>query len=107
MIQLTENAIQEVQRMIERENKPGSGLRLSVKGGGCSGYSYAIDLEAQAKEGDKIFEASGIKVYVDGKSYFLLNGSTLDYTKGMMGGGFNFQNPNAKGSCGCGASFTV
>lgn len=107
MIQVTESAVEEVKRMIEREKKPGSGLRLGVKGGGCSGYSYSIDLDVQAKEGDKVFEAGGVKIFVDGKSYFLLNGSTLDYTKGMMGGGFIFQNPNAKGSCGCGASFNV
>jgi iron-sulfur cluster assembly protein len=107
MINLTQEAIDEVQRMKERENKPNASLRLAVKGGGCSGYSYSIDLDEQEKQGDKTFQAGPIKVMVDGKSYFLLNGSTLDYVKGMMGAGFNFQNPNAKGSCGCGASFTV
>ncbi|MBI1871208.1 MAG: iron-sulfur cluster assembly accessory protein [Chlamydiae bacterium] len=107
MIHLTEGAVREVKRMMEREKRPGAGLRLGVKGGGCSGYSYAIDLDEQSKEGDKVFEAGGFKVFVDGKSYFLLNGSTLDYVKGTMGASFTFLNPNAKGSCGCGASFNV
>ena len=107
MIQLTQEAVDEVKRMIEREKRPHSGLRLGIKGGGCSGYSYAIDLEDHEKEGDKVFEASGIKVFVDGKSYFLLNGSSLDFAKGTMGAAFAFINPNAKGTCGCGASFTV
>ena len=107
MIELTKTAVEEVKRMIEKDSRPGAALRLAVKGGGCSGYSYSIDLDTQQKEGDKVFEADGVKVYVDGKSYFLLNGSTLDYVKGLMGAGFNFKNPNAKGSCGCGASFNV
>lgn len=107
MIQLTTSAVEEVKRMVERENRPQAGLRLGIKGGGCSGYSYSIDLDDQQKQGDKVFQADGIKVYVDGKSYFLLNGSVLDYTKGTMGASFTFTNPNAKGSCGCGASFNV
>ncbi|MBI1882610.1 MAG: iron-sulfur cluster assembly accessory protein [Chlamydiae bacterium] len=107
MIQLTPGAVEEVKKMMEREKRSQAGLRLAVKGGGCSGYSYSIDLDDQSKEGDKVFESEGIKVFVDGKSYFLLNGSVLDYTKGTMGSSFTFQNPNAKGSCGCGASFNV
>lgn len=107
MIDVTQSAIDEIKRMIEREKKPAAALRLSVKGGGCSGYSYSIDLDDEERQGDKVFQAGDIRILVDGKSYFLLNGSTLDYTKGLMGSGFTFKNPNAKGSCGCGASFNV
>lgn len=107
MIELTNEAVDEVKRMIEREKKHGASLRIAVKGGGCSGYSYSLDLDDTQKEGDKIFEFNGVKVSVDGKSYFLLNGSILDYKKGMMGSGFTFNNPNSKGTCGCGASFNI
>lgn len=107
MIEITKEAVEEVKRMIEKENRPGAGLRIGVKGGGCSGYTYALDLDDQPREGDKIIEAEGIKVYVDPKSYFFLNGGTLEYAKGMMGSGFSFKNPNAKGKCGCGASFSI
>ena len=108
MISLTDTAVGEVKRLIEKEQKPNVGLRLAVKGGGCSGFSYvmAID-EATPKQFDTVFEQDGIKVLVDAKSHLYLDGTTIDYKNGMTGGGFEFNNPLAKKSCGCGTSFSV
>ena len=108
MITLTPTAAQEVKRLIEKEQKPNLGLRLGVKGGGCSGLSYvmAID-EAVPKQYDTVFEQEGIKVLVDAKSHLYLDGTTVDFKSSLMGGGFEFSNPLAKKSCGCGTSFTT
>jgi iron-sulfur cluster assembly protein len=106
MITLTESATQEVKRLIQQEQKPNLGLRLGVKGGGCSGMSYVLGLEEVApKQYDQVFEQGGVKVVIDAKSHLYLDGTTLDFKSGLMGGGFEFQNPNAKKSCGCGSSF--
>ena len=108
MITLTATAAQEVKRLMEQEHKPNLGLRLGVKGGGCSGLSYVLVLEdAAPKPYDTVFEQEGIKVLVDAKSQLYLDGTTVDYKNGLMGGGFEFLNPNAKKSCGCGTSFTA
>ena len=108
MISLTSAAVQEVKRLIEKEQKPNLGLRLGVKGGGCSGMSYVLAIdEASPKQYDTIFEQEGVKVLVDAKSHLYLDGTTLDYKSALMGGGFEFQNPLAKKSCGCGSSFTT
>ena len=108
MITLTATATQEVKRLMEQEHKPNLGLRLGVKGGGCSGLSYVLALEeAVPKPYDTVFEQEGIKVLVDAKSQLYLDGTTVDYKNGLMGGGFEFLNPNAKKSCGCGTSFTA
>lgn len=107
MITLTSSAAQEVKRLIEKEQKPNLGLRVGVKGGGCSGLSYllAID-EASPKQYDSVFEQEGVKILVDAKSHLYLDGTTIDFKNGLVGGGFEFQNPLAKKSCGCGTSFT-
>lgn len=108
MITLTSSAVQEVKRLIQTEQKPNLGLRLGVKGGGCSGFSYHMALEeASPKQYDTVFEQDGVKVLVDAKSHLYLDGTTVDFKSGLMGGGFEFQNPLAKKSCGCGHSFGV
>ena len=108
MITFTPTALQEVKRLIEKEQKPNLALRVGVKGGGCSGFSYQMGLEeAVPKAYDTVLEQDGIKVLVDAKSHLYLDGTMIDYKAGLMGGGFEFQNPLAKKSCGCGHSFSV
>lgn len=108
MITLTSSAAQEVKRLIEKEQKPNQGLRIGVKGGGCSGLSYVLSIdEATPKQYDAVFEQEGVKVLIDAKSHLYLDGTTIDFKNSLMGGGFEFQNPLAKKSCGCGSSFTT
>ena len=108
MITLTQAALGEVKRLLDKEQKPNLALRLGVKGGGCSGFSYQMGLEEAApKQYDTIFEQDGIKILIDAKSHLYLDGTSIDYKAGLMGGGFEFQNPLAKKSCGCGHSFSV
>jgi iron-sulfur cluster assembly protein len=83
------------------------GLRLGVKGGGCSGLSYAMSFDAHPRERDHIFEFDGVRVFIDPKSFVYLHGMTLDYEETLMRQGFNFINPNSSRSCGCGSSFSV
>ena len=107
MITLTPVAAQEVKRLIEKEQKSNLGLRIGVKGGGCSGMSYVLAIEeATPKQYDTVFEQEGIKVLIDAKSHLYLDGTTIDYKNSLMGGGFEFGNPLAKKSCGCGHSFS-
>ncbi|RYD68958.1 MAG: iron-sulfur cluster assembly accessory protein [Sphingobacteriales bacterium] len=82
-------------------------LRVSVKGGGCSGLSYNLDFDNEEQKGDQFFEDRGIKIALDMKSFLYLAGTELDFTDGLNGKGFNFNNPNASRSCGCGESFSV
>ena|SRR3989338_6953922 len=105
MIQLSDVAKNEVQRLIAAQNKPGVFLRASVKGGGCSGLTYDVHFDDKQGEYDRVFEANGVKVVCDSKSLVYLDGMTIDYSTDLVGGGFRFINPNAKGSCGCGTSF--
>ncbi|MBI4436106.1 MAG: iron-sulfur cluster assembly accessory protein [Candidatus Omnitrophica bacterium] len=108
MIIVTEKAVQELKQLLEKEHKPSLAVRMAVKGGGCSGLTYHLAFEENPpKETDKVFETNGIKVVVDMKSYLYLNGTLLDYTTSLMGSGFQFNNPNAKKSCGCGVSFSA
>ena len=106
-IQISDNAIGEVRRMMQKESVQAAGLRVGVKGGGCSGLSYNLTFESQARTGDKVFEREDVKLFCDLKSYIYLNGTVLDYDSGLMGKGFVFMNPNAKKSCGCGSSFST
>ena len=106
-LQLTPEAVNEVKRMLERENKPaGAGLRLGVKGGGCSGLSYFMNFDAK-KDKDNEFDFSGLRVFVDPKSLLYLDGTVLDYADSLQDKGFKFINPNASKTCGCGESFSV
>ena len=108
MITLTPAATQQVKKLIEQEQKPNLGLRIGVKGGGCSGMTYVLSIdEASPKQYDSVFEQDGIKVLVDAKSQLYLDGTTVDYKGNLMGGGFEFENPLAKKSCGCGTSFST
>ena len=107
MIQLTEKAKEEVKKLVQQQAKPGSFLRVGVKVGGCSGLSYEVNFDNELKPGDKIFDASGVMVVCDAKSALYLDGMMIDYSTGLVGAGFKFVNPNAKGSCGCGTSFAV
>jgi iron-sulfur cluster assembly protein len=107
-IALTETAAQQVRRLMEESSIPAThGLRLGVKGGGCSGLSYVLGFDEAAKENDKVFQMQGITVYVDPKSLFFLSGTVLDFQGGLNGKGFVFNNPQAAKTCGCGNSFGV
>ena len=107
MIQMTDNAAVEVKRVLEKAGKPTGFLRVGVKAGGCSGFSYTMDVVERAEEKDHVFGAGPVKLAVDPKSLLFLNGMILDYSDEMIGGGFQFKNPNAQKSCGCGTSFSV
>ena len=108
-LHLTANAIQRVRVALAKEgiSPQEGGLRLGVKGGGCSGLSYSIGFDTHPRERDRIFEFEGVRVFVDPKSFVYLNGMTLDYEETLMRQGFNFVNPNSTRSCGCGTSFSV
>ncbi|MCI0438939.1 MAG: iron-sulfur cluster assembly accessory protein [Chloroflexi bacterium] len=107
-ITVSEDAAEHVRRFAAQAGKPDSSLRVSVKGGGCSGLTYVLDLAAEPRETDKVIEGpDGLKLFVDKKSYVFLAGTTLEYSGGLNGKGFVFHNPNAKTTCGCGTSFSV
>ena len=115
-IMLTETAAREVKTIMGQQaelakkngEEPNSlFLRVGVKGGGCSGFSYTLDLTEQAQESDERWEQHGVTVVCDPKSYLYLNGATVDFKDEMMGRGFVFSNPNATSSCGCGSSFSA
>ena len=109
MIHLTEKAANKIRQLLTKEGVPAEsgGLRIGVQGGGCSGLSYAMRLETQARDRDKVFEEHGARLFVDLKSFLYLNDTTLDYEESLIRQGFVFQNPNAARSCGCGSSFTA
>lgn len=108
MITLTEKAAAEVKRLATEQKLPEDfGLRVGVRGGGCSGLSYSLNFELEQKETDKSFDSHGVKIIVDNKSFLYLAGTKLDYTDGLSGSGFTFDNPNASQSCGCGSSFSA
>ena len=104
MITITDTAAEKVKGLLEAEGKPEYGLRVKVVGGGCSGFQYQLAFDAQ-KAGDQVTEKGGVKLLVDPKSFLYLNGAEIDFVDGLMGAGFSLNNPNAKGSCGCGQSF--
>ena len=107
-ITVTEKARKEILRIKEANNIPENyGLRVGVKGGGCSGMSYTLNYDEFIKEGDTVIEIENVKLYVDGKSLFYLMGTELDFSDGLNGKGFIFNNPNATKTCGCGESFGV
>jgi iron-sulfur cluster assembly protein len=105
VISVTESAAAEIKKLLV-ENPETSGLRLEIRGGGCSGMSYGMSFD-NAQENDEIVEELGVKVFVDPKSAIYLKGTTLDFQGGLEGRGFAIKNPQAKSSCGCGKSFTV
>lgn len=107
-IALTERAAEKIKEIFKSRDMPeGAALRVGVKGGGCSGFSYTLDVTDKPADDDQVFESSGLRVVCDPKSYLYLNGTEVDYDGDLLKGGFVFNNPNAKRSCGCGASFST
>jgi iron-sulfur cluster assembly protein len=107
MVTLTDFAAEKVNQFLRtQEDVEGAGLRVAVKGGGCSGFQYALALDAQ-KDEDQVFEDHGIRLIVDPASLQYVSGSVVDYTESLMGAGFEVKNPNVVAACGCGSSFRV
>ena len=106
-LSLTDNAIEQVKRLLSQQKREGHGLRVSVADGGCSGYSYKLDFDKEQKSEDAVLERNGLKVFVDRASAPYLKGTVIDFVGGLYGGGFKFTNPNASGTCGCGTSFSA
>ena len=108
MITVTDKAKSKVAELVQQSGLDNSYfLRVSVQGGGCSGLSYNLDFDNEEKPGDQFFEDNGVRVALDMKSFLYLAGTELDFSDGLNGKGFNFQNPNATRTCGCGESFSV
>ena len=107
-VAISEKAAEKIKYFAQKDGITDNvGIRVAVKGGGCSGLTYVLDIVDAAQEGDKIIEQNGITLVVDKKSYVFLAGTELDYSGGLNGKGFVFANPNAKKACGCGTSFAV
>ena len=105
---LTAKALKMVKLTRDEEGMgAGCGLRIAVRGGGCSGFEYALDFDNEVRDSDTVLEYDGLKLYVDPISGRYLDGTLIDYSLGMTGTGFKFHNPKAVGTCGCGSSFTV
>ncbi|AWB06999.1 iron-sulfur cluster insertion protein ErpA (plasmid) [Azospirillum humicireducens] len=104
---VSESAARRVAFLIEQEGNPNLMLRLTVSGGGCSGFQYGFSFDETATDEDHVFEKDGTKVVTDDSSLDLLAGATLDYVEDLMGAAFQIKNPNATASCGCGNSFAV
>lgn len=104
---VSDGAAGRIKLLLEQRNTPQAGLRVAVRGGGCSGLAYVIEWAEGPKERDKIFEKGGVRVFVDPKSYLYLMGSELRYEESLMASGFKLENPNVKAACGCGESFSV
>ena len=107
MLTLTTTAISKVKEILASQAEPYEGLRVQVVGGGCSGFQYSMAFEKQKNTDDSILEVDGLRVFVDPQSSQYLDGTEIDYVETMQGSGFKFNNPKAKGTCGCGESFTV
>ena len=103
-IEITEAAAGEIAKQRAKRGSPGAMIRIGVRGGGCTGFTYVFEWSEQARPSDKVFSAHGVSIVVDPKSLVYLGGMQLDFVRGMMGHGFKFNNPNAKGACGCGES---
>lgn len=103
-IEITENAAQEIVKQRAKRGTPEARIRVGVRGGGCTGFSYVFEWADEVRPTDKEFTAFGAGIVVDPKSFVYLAGLQLDFIRGMMGHGFKFNNPNAKGACGCGES---
>ena len=109
MIEITESAARVIRRQLEKNDKPGGGLRIAVKAGGCSGFSYTFAWDETARATDCVFEgANGAKVFVDPRSLKLLDGTVLDFDEqNLLATSFTLKNPHAKSTCGCGESFSA
>ena len=103
-IEITAAAAEEIAKQKAKRGTPDARIRIGIRGGGCTGFTYVFEWAEQLRPSDKVFSAYGVSVVVDPKSLVYLGGLQLDFVRGMMGHGFKFNNPNAKGSCGCGES---
>ncbi len=106
-IELTPRAVVKVKEILAQQNPQPAGLRVSVIGGGCSGFSYQMNFENETNGVDKVYEFDGLKVFIDQASLMYLNGTKIDFLETLEGSGFKFENPNVKTTCGCGSSFSV
>ena len=107
MITVTESAKEQAIKLMKEENLTNPFIRVGVKGGGCSGLSYDLSFDDKLNEGDQEFEDKGVKIVCDRKSFLYLLGTELDYSGGLNGKGFTFNNPNSSRTCGCGESFSI
>ena len=109
MIEITDSAARVIEKQLIKQQKPGGGLRIAVKAGGCSGFSYVFAFDDAAKANDEVFEGSnGAKVFIDPRSLKLLDGTVLDFDENnLMATSFTLKNPHAKSTCGCGESFSA
>ena len=107
MVQLTNTAVSKVKEILETQDPKPAGLRISVVGGGCSGFSYSMAFENKPNMLDKTYSYSGLKVFIDQASLLYLDGAEVDYVETLEGQGFKFNNPNVKSTCGCGSSFSA
>ena len=107
MINVSEVAASKIQELLAEENKAGSGLRVFVQGGGCSGFQYGLMIEENGGSADQVYESHGIRLFVDPVSISYLKGAEVDFVDTVTGGGFTIKNPNATSTCGCGQSFSA
>ena len=108
MIQISQNAANQIHKMLAKNGLQGGGLRIGLKAGGCSGYEYTFAWEREARASDQVFVGpDNARIFIDPKSFSLLDGTELDYDTSLMSRGFLFNNPNAKSTCGCGLSFNA
>jgi iron-sulfur cluster insertion protein len=107
MINISPTAASKITELLAEENKEGSGLRVFVQGGGCSGFQYGLMIEETGSDADRVFESNGVKLYVDPISIRYLGGAEVDFVDTITGGGFTIKNPNAVSTCGCGQSFST
>ncbi len=107
MISLTENAAEKVSVLLEKRPNETQGLRVGVRGGGCSGFTYFLEFAESANQGDRELDSHGVRLFIDPKSFLYLMGTEIDFVDSLSGSGFKFVNPNARRTCGCGESFSV
>jgi iron-sulfur cluster insertion protein len=107
MINVSQTAASKITELLAEESKEGSGLRVFVQGGGCSGFQYGLMIEDGGTDADQVFQSNGVKLFVDPISIRYLSGAEVDFVDTVTGGGFTIKNPNAVSTCGCGQSFSV
>jgi iron-sulfur cluster insertion protein len=107
MVNVSHTAASKINELLAEEGKSGSGLRVFVQGGGCSGFQYGLMIEENGGDADQVFESNGVKLYIDPVSISYLKGAEVDFVETVTGGGFTIRNPNAVSTCGCGQSFNV
>lgn len=107
MVTVTPSAAEKLRAVLAEKNLPDYGLRVFISGGGCSGFQYGMAFENKSEEGDFVFDANGVRIYLDSASSMYLEGASVDYVDSLMGGGFRIENPNATSSCACGQSFSA